>query len=88
MRDENTTRLILFLKKHRAYIKFINNLAIQEPTKSIDDFGDEHSIGSAFTWRTTPQGHEYWQRLSELFYDQYDSLPSESDKQWDDMWEG
>ena len=85
MRDEDTTRLILFLKKHRAYRKFINNL---EPTKSIDDFGDEHSINGAFTWRSTPQGYEYWSRLSDLFYDQYDSLPSESDKQWDDMWEG
>ena len=85
MRDENTTRLILFLKKHRAYRKFINNL---EPTKSIDDFGNAHSIGCAFVWGDTPQGHEYWLRLADLFYYQYKSLPSESDMIWDNMWEG
>ena len=87
MSYEDTTKLILFLKKHRAYKKFIHNLAVQRPTKSIDDFGDENSIGSAFTWTVTPQGHAYWQRLSDLFFDQYHSLPSESDKMWNKMWE-
>lgn len=29
------------------------------------DFRLPYPLGSAFTWRASPQGHEYWERINE-----------------------
>lgn len=92
-------KLVTFLKSNNAYERFIHNMEMYSPHKfcSIDllcshrvNLGSPESIilGS-FLWDRTPEGNYFWGRLFDLFYEQYDSLPSESivDEGWDNMWD-
>lgn len=78
MNEETVIKLEKFLKNHRAYSRFMENV------RTHRDFGEEESltltnivdellsviskinlISSSFGWSDTPQGHKYWARLSE-----------------------
>ena len=92
-------KLVTFLKSNNAYECFIHNMEMYSSHKfcSIDllcshrvNLGSPRSIilGSFF-WDRTPEGDSFWGRLSDLFYEDYESLPYESiaDEEWDNMWD-
>lgn len=67
-------RFFAFLKKHRAYRKFLKNFkkCDTHPGKTIeeliclyikDEISDSLILG-AFGWRQSPEGVSYWSNLS------------------------
>ena len=72
MKKEIIEKFIKFLKKNRAYKKFINNLKNlnnDETTKDIDKYlpitGPHIYIWAAFTWDKSPEGNNYWHNLTD-----------------------
>ncbi len=65
---EKKEMLFTFLKKHRAYRKYIRNLKLirQTPT-SVDEYTDltepKGLLIQAFKWVETPEGFKYWNDL-------------------------
>jgi len=66
--------LVTFLKRNRAYSKFMRNLKyvnIEELNDAVvlaEEKGIEVSpIVAAFVWATTPEGYRYWSALSDLW---------------------
>jgi len=64
-------KFIAFLKKHRALRKFKANLLTRYgDIANIDVYCEEvnfSDIDGAFTWNDTPEGQDYWERLSKLW---------------------
>lgn len=59
---------IVFLKKHRVYKKYMSNLKESGRTvKTIKEIGAVGLISSAFVWRKTPEGHEFWRNLDDIW---------------------
>ena len=81
-----TTELELFLKEHGAYENFLDNLG--RDSRSFDEFeGKRNAISRAFVWDCTPQGDVYWRNLHYKYRNRHDSLPSDVEVMWDNMWE-
>ena len=74
--------LYKFLKKHTCLREFVENIETKYPDykevikyKKLGDTNSllllfekfSSSIKSAFVWRHTPQGHDYWDKLDEGF---------------------
>ena len=79
-------KLELFLKEHGAYENFLDNLG--RGSRGIDEFeGQRSAISRAFVWGCTPQGDAYWRNLDYKYRHQYESLPSDIEVEWDNMWE-
>ena len=69
-------KIFRFLKEEGAYSEWVYNIRKQHPTTDLDfwEFGLKKifnekekcggGISSAFCWRYTKQGHEYWRTLS------------------------
>jgi len=56
-------KLNKFLIKHKAKRKFMQNA-------KNDSFSEScvlHSIGEAFVWSETPEGHLFWKKLQSKF---------------------
>lgn len=55
---------LVFLKKHKVYRKYMRNLKNDDITlQEIQRIHDSLYLASAFTWRKTPEGHEFWLNL-------------------------
>ena len=79
-------KLELFLKEHGAYENFLANL--DSSYRGTEEFeGKRGAISRAFVWDETPQGDSYWRELNYKYLLQYDSLPSDVEVMWDNMWE-
>ena len=67
---EEKDQLREFLVKHKAFRKFCRNLEEDRDMTYKEYISYEHEgslIGGAFTWRSTPEGVEYWSDLSSKF---------------------
>ena len=65
-------KFIKFLKKHGALRKYKANVKQQDHVsfdETIDscDKGNNHYVGAAFTWSKSPEGIDYWAKLSKLW---------------------
>lgn len=59
---------IVFLRKHRVYKKYMSNL--KEGGQTVEDMkatGAAGLINGAFVWRKTPEGHEFWRNLDDIW---------------------
>lgn len=69
-------KFISFLKKHRALRKFTRNLK-EGQHKSLDNVVIKWSdkpdkfILDAFYWDDSPERHEYWDKLNDLWDNEY-----------------
>lgn len=65
------TKIFSFLNT-RVARQFENNFREQRPKSSVLDFlyrqgSDPRMIASAFTWKETPEGTEYWRTIDILW---------------------
>lgn len=71
--DSKSKRLLFsFLAKHGALTKYKwnRNIYLQKQFVELEAFTTSNTyISRAFSWRLTPEGYEYWERLSRLWYD-------------------
>jgi len=59
---------IVFLKKHRVYKKYMSNL--RESGQTVEYMKAAPAVGLiswAFVWRKTPEGHEFWEGLDDIW---------------------
>lgn len=65
-----TGKLYKFLKEEGVYKQFVKNCKTQKKGKDLiisgKGFKTAHGIGSAFLWRETPEGYDFWDRLYNL----------------------
>ncbi len=66
-------RLKNFLRKHRCLNRFRRN--IRRVPESIfciggppyDRFCKKPTLSDAFVWELSPEGHEYWEKLDDMY---------------------
>lgn len=70
--------LLIFLVKHKALKKFINNTHKYyrhwdiEISKIIVKLHSTHAINLCFRWANTPEGSDYWYDLYKLYIKKYE----------------
>lgn len=71
--DNESKRLFFsFLAKHGALTKYKWNRNIYLQRRSgevLDITSNKTYISRAFSWRLTPEGYAYWERLNQLWHD-------------------
>ena len=71
--DNKSKRLLFsFLAKHGALTKYKwnRNIYLQRQSREVPDFATNMTcISRAFSWRLTPEGYGYWERLHHLWID-------------------
>ena len=72
-------KFIQFLKKHRAYRKYLKNLkkghkasyTFDEYWPEIEKINPIFLLVASFKWSKTPEGFEFWDKLDKLWYKQH-----------------
>jgi hypothetical protein len=67
---DKTRLLEAFLRERGAWDAFVKN----RETPEFNGLPEVGLISSAFLWRKTPEGAEYWNRLSEAFDKYYENI--------------
>lgn len=71
--DNKSKRLLFsFLARHGVLTqyKLNRNIYLQKKSPDIGEpMTNKTYISHAFSWRLTPEGYAYWERLNQLWYD-------------------
>lgn len=71
--DNKSKRLLFsFLAKHGVLTKYKwnRNIYLQREYREMDGIMTNKTyISRAFSWRMTPEGYAYWERLNQLWHD-------------------
>ena len=70
-----------FLHYHNAYDNYIKNVIEygRDVKYFIEHTGKSSYISAAFTWESTPQGHDYWSDINKIWIDYLSNYSSMSD---------
>ena len=61
-----------FLKKHKAWKKFVKNIRVLIPDDEAEDrlalvTNGQLAISNAFVWSDSEEGHDYWSNLDDKY---------------------
>lgn len=66
-----TGKLYKFLKEKGVYKQFVKNCKSQRVENNMSrGYKNAHGIGSAFIWRETQEGHDFWDRMYDLAWNE------------------
>lgn len=71
MKEQTIDQLIAFLERENAKEKFLRNIIAEV----LNYYQDKYVPWAVFKWDRTPEGHDYWDKLSKKWEEQIDDKP-------------